>query len=165
MTAAPRRTGRAAGRRRSSARLAAAQALFQLRQGGQSVDEIVEQFLTVRILDRGEAGMPGDADREFFEELVDGAAVNAAEIDALLTGAVPAGWSLERMDPVLRAILSAAVFELKWRPDVPARVAIDEYVEVAHAFFGEREPKFVNGALDRLARSLRPAEFEAGPPA
>jgi N utilization substance protein B len=81
------------------------------------------------------------------------------EIDPMLDQQLAAGWRLGRVDSILRAILRAGVYELLERPDVPARVVINEYIEIAHAFFDEDEPKVVNGILDKLARRLRPAEF------
>ena len=77
-------------------------------------------------------------------------------------GALSAGWSIGRIERVSRAILVAGVFELLAREDVPAKVAINEYVEIAHAFYDDNEPGFVNSVLDRLARQLRPGEFESG---
>ena len=82
------------------------------------------------------------------------------DLDPLTDEQLAQGWRLVRVDSILRAILRAGVFELIDRRDVPARVVINEYIEVAHAFFSGEEPKVVNGILDRLARKLRPAEFE-----
>ena len=67
-----------------------------------------------------------------------------------------------RVDSILRAILRAGVFELMERPDVPARVIINEYINVAHAFFSDDEPRVVNGVLDKIAHKLRPAELAPG---
>ena len=78
------------------------------------------------------------------------------EIDPLIDQQLATGWRLARIDSILRAILRAATFELMELPDVPARVVISEYIEVAHAFFEGDEPKVVNGVLDQLARKLRP---------
>jgi N utilization substance protein B len=82
------------------------------------------------------------------------------DIDPMIDDQLATGWRLVRVDSILRAILRAGVYELVERRDVPARVAINEYINVAHAFFDEEEPKVVNGVLDKLARHLRPAEFE-----
>jgi transcription antitermination protein NusB len=81
------------------------------------------------------------------------------DIDPLLDQQLAVGWRLVRIDSILRAVLRGGLYELMERQDVPARVVIDEYIEVAHAFFAGDEPKVVNGILDKLARKLRPSEF------
>lgn len=167
------RTKPAAGRsqkalRRGAARLAAVQALYQLELTGNSVDRVLREFISYRF-DPADAGKPdetlGEADREMFVDLVRGSADRRPTLDAMIGGALAEGWTLERMDRVLRALLRAGVYELAARADVPARVVIAEYVEVANAFYdGGKEPGFVNGLLDRLAKSLRPAEMPGAPP-
>jgi N utilization substance protein B len=84
------------------------------------------------------------------------------ELDTILVGALPAEWPLARLDPVLRALLRAGGAELAMRDGPPARVVINEYLDVAHGFFTGEEPRMANGLLDRLARTLRPKEFPAG---
>jgi N utilization substance protein B len=84
------------------------------------------------------------------------------DIDPLVDQQLATGWRLVRVDSILRAILRAGVFELMERPDVPARVIINEYINVAHAFFSEDEPRVVNGVLDRIAHKLRTAELNPG---
>ena len=86
------------------------------------------------------------------------------EIDRAIAKCLASDWRLERVDSILRAILRAAAFELIGRPDVPARVVIDEYVEIAHAFFSGDEPNFVNAALDKMAHRKRAREFGETPP-
>jgi N utilization substance protein B len=81
------------------------------------------------------------------------------QLDPLIDQQLAEGWRLNRVDSILRAVLRSGAFELFMREDVPARVVITEYVDIAHAFFGEDEPKVVNGILDRLARKARAAEF------
>ncbi len=80
-------------------------------------------------------------------------------IDKALVGCLSDGWTLPRLDATLRAILRSAGYELAARSDVPGRVVISEYVDVARAFFDGPEPKFINAALDKLAREKRQAEF------
>jgi transcription antitermination protein NusB len=147
-------------RKRGPARLAAVQALYQIQQGEHSVEEVVDQFLEVRARETGEGGMAENTDRDFFSNLVHGAATHRGEIDGLIEGALSAGWTLARVDRLAKAMLQAGVYELRYRVDVPARVVINEYVELAHDFYGEREPAFINSILDRLARSLRGAELK-----
>ena len=96
----------------------------------------------------------------FFTELLRGVVRRQRDIDPLVDQQLAEGWRLIRIDAIVRAILRAGVFELMERPDVPARVVINEYINVAHSFFSDEEPKVVNGVLDKLARRLRASEFD-----
>lgn len=147
-------------RRRGLARVAAVQALFQWLQGNDEPREVVTQFLRFRSReDNGEGGMPQDADRSFFQEVVAGASKRGEEYDKTITANLREGWTLERIDKLMRAILLAGIYELDRRNDVPARVVIAQYLDVAQQFFSGGEPAFVNATLDRIARDLRPSEF------
>ena len=77
----------------------------------------------------------------------------------MIARALTQEWPIERLEAILRAILRAGAYELLARIDVPARVVISEYLEVAHAFFSGKEPSLVNGVLDRLGRLLRETEL------
>ncbi len=146
---------------RSAARLAAVQALYQIDVGAADPDDVVEEFSRDRFADGNEAGLPLAPDRELFSELVMGACARRAEVDPLVGGALEEGWTLGRLEVLLRAVLRCGAFELLGRPDIPVAVVIDEYVEVAGAFFERGEPGLVNGVLDRLAHGLRAAELAA----
>lgn len=151
--------------KRSDARLAAVQALYQLEATSATVSSVLDEFIRFRFDDRRpdtEAGTSGDVDRQLFVDIVRGAAAQKADLDAMIVKALAAGWTLERMDRVLLAILRAGAYELMTRTKTPARVAITEYVDVAHAFFEGKEPGFVNGVMDRLARLLRDDEMSGG---
>lgn len=145
--------------RRQAARLAAVQALYQWQEGEHAPAEIIEQFLKVRTGETGEGGMRRDADRPLFKDVVEGTASHKDELQAIVTGALAEGWTWARVDRLVRAILMAGAYELVHRKDVPPRVAINEYVEVAHAFYDKGEPTFVNSVLDRVARQARSAEL------
>ncbi len=146
---------------RSAARLAAVQALYQIEMSAARPDDVIDDFLHRR--KGAEADEDGSLamDAETFRALVRGVIERTAEIDGHIDGALEKGWQVARLERVLRAVLRAGCFELLAAPDVPARTVIDEYIEVAHAFFGRTEPALVNGVLDRLARALRPGEFAA----
>ena len=148
-------------RRRGLARVAAVQALFQWLQGNDEPREVVTQFLRFRSREDGEGGMPQDADRSFFQEVVSGASKRGEDYDKTITANLREGWTLERIDKLMRAILLAGIYELDRRNDVPARVVIAQYVDVAQQFFAGGEPAFVNATLDRVARELRAPEFGA----
>ncbi len=139
---------------RRAARLAAVQALYQLDMNDVAPAVVIAEFVADR-LER-------HADQPLFSDLVKGGSAREAEIDTMIGAALVEGWSVERLETVLRAILRAGTYELMARPDIPPRVAISEYVEIAHAFFGGKEPGLVNGVLHRLAQQLRPADFDAG---
>lgn len=136
---------------RQLARIAAAQALFQ-----QDFNKVTTARL---ILDFRQSYLEPNTDEILFAQLVDAASDRMTELDAIISANLSEGWTLERIDPVLRAILRVGIAELMAMLDVPARVVITEYVDVAHAFFGGKEPGMVNGLLDKVARSIRGAEF------
>lgn len=152
-----KRGGRLRGEsgRRSAARLAAVQALYQIEFNEAPSETVILEFLQHRVEhDLGE-GLRLDADREYFTDLVRGVVREGERIDPILTGALADGWTLERVQPTLRAIVRAGTYELLTHVEVPVAVIINEYVNVAHAFYSGGEPGFVNGVLDRLARLLR----------
>ena len=146
---------------RSAARLGAVQALYQMDLSGSDVGETLAQFSARASGDDFEAGQCGEADYKHLKEVVDGVVREQKAIDPVVDGILDKGWPLHRLDATVRAILRAAAYELMFMDKVPARVAISEYVDVADAFFGAEEPRFVNGVLDRLARMKRPDEFKA----
>ena len=144
---------------RGAARLSAVQALYQMELGGASLPEIVAEFETHRLGKELDGEQYRDADAAFFREIVGGVVAGQRDLDPAIDAALSGDWPLPRVDATLRAILRAGAFELASRPDVPARVVITEYVDVAKAFFEGEVPAMVNAVLDALARSLRPAEF------
>ena len=141
---------------RSRARLAAVQALYQMDLAGTDLAEVIEEFKTHRIGREVEDRAIAGADPEHFARILHGAVEHQRDLDPVIDGQLAAGWRLVRVDAILRAILRAGAFELQEGTDVPPRVVINEYVNVAHAFFAGDEPKVVNGVLDALARKLRP---------
>ena len=166
MAAKKKGGGKAAAR--SASRLAAVQALYQMDLAKTNLNDIIEEFTAIRLQGRdsdddGQAVELASADHTYFAELVRGAVRRQRDIDPLVDQQLAAGWRLVRVDSILRAIFRAAVYELMDRIDVPARVVINEYINVAHAFFSDDQPKVVNGLLDQIARELRPAEFSKAP--
>lgn len=142
---------------RRAARLAAVQALYQMEFAGESAQGAVDDLLAGR-LPQTEAGpIDSDVDVDLFRALVEGAVEQQSAIDTMIAKHLAQGWRLERIDSVARAILRAGAVELARRRDIPAPVVIDEYVEIAKAYFDGPEPGFVNGALDACARALRGA--------
>ena len=147
--------------KRSSARLAASQALYQMEITGKGVDDLLAEFETHWIGQEIEGDTYMPADPAFFRDVVSGVLNDQLPIDRSLDDTLSKGWPLRRVEALMRAILRAALYELRNRPDVPARVAVTEYVDVAAAFFGPEESGMINAVLDALARQTRPAEFAA----
>ncbi|HEY1614887.1 MAG TPA: transcription antitermination factor NusB [Rhizomicrobium sp.] len=150
---------------RRSARFAAVQALYQMELTGSDAETVLQEFVDHRFVPEAGAGYHGTPDEEFFGALVRGVPHLQSEIDREIASSLSASWSLKRIDSILRAILRTATCELIERQDTPARVVIDEYVEIANRFFDGDERAFVNAVLDRLARRKRPAEFGLPPSA
>jgi transcription antitermination protein NusB len=149
---------------RSAARLAALQALYQLEMTGNAPEDVVEEFIEHRFGRDGESDASIPRDQIFFADVVHGVRTHQVEIDRSIARSLASGWTLSRIDSILRALLRAATYELVARRDVPAKVVIDEYVELARDFFQGEEPNFVNAVLDRLAHRKRAAEFGETPP-
>lgn len=154
------RSGGQKAARRSAARLAAVQILYSMDITGVGAEAALEEFRT-REVDESQAQL-AEPDQALVSLLVLGATAQATEQDELIGGALSRDWTVERLETVLRAVLRVGVFELKARPETPARVVITEYVDVAHAFYAGTEPGLINAVLDRIARTLRPDEFAVG---
>lgn len=151
---------RGSSRRRSIARLAAVQALYQL-ELNQETDPaaVVSEFARHRLGHEIDGDRYGEADPTLFAEIVRGAAADIERLDAAICAVLTEDWPLLRLDAVLRAILRAGAYELVHRRDIPPRVVISEYTTIAHAFFAGKEPGLANGVLDGLGRSLRATEM------
>ena len=142
---------------RSAARLAAVQALYQQEMEGTPAARLIHEFHDHRLGATIEGDTSVEAEQSFFDDIVSGAAARREEIDALIADRLAEGWSLERLDKPMKAILRVGAYELIARPDVPIASVISEYVDVADAFYDKREKGFVNGLLDAIAKSARPA--------
>ena len=140
---------------RSAARLAAVEALYQQDMEGTPLARLLKEFHDHRLGATIGDVQYHDAEIDFFDDIVSGANARHEEIDALIEGRLAEGWTLERLDRPMRAILRAGTYELVARKDVPAASAISEYVDVAKAFYAKREAGFVNGILDVIAKEVR----------
>lgn len=146
--------------RRGAARLAAVQALYQMDIAGTGLNEILAQFESHWIGREveGEQYLPAEA--AFFREIVRGVVEDQRKLDPMIDEALASGWPLKRIEAILRAALRAGAFELDRRKDIPARVVVKEYADVAAAFVERDETGMVNAVLDQIARRLRAAEFD-----
>ena len=147
---------------RHAARLAAVQAIYQMELTALDAEAVIDEFLEHRF---AETGLDTRPDGEFFADIVRGVPRKQTEIDRAIARCLAADWKFSRIDSILRAILRAGGYEMIARPDVPAKVVIDEYLDITHAFFQGDEPGFVNAALDRLGRDKRGGEFGDDKPA
>jgi len=142
-------------RSRSAARLAAVQALYQHEMEGTPIPRLLKEFHDHRLGATIEEVEYAEAEHSFFDDLVSGATARRDEIDGKISARLAEGWSLERLDRPMRAILRAGAYELLARADVPVGSVISEYVDVAHAFYDKKESAFVNGLLDGIAKDTR----------
>jgi N utilization substance protein B len=149
--------------RRRAARLAAVQALYQIALTGARVKAVMAEFVRFRFGKEQDGDMFVEPDRMLFADIVQGVAETPQDLDDLVRGALAQGWELERLELLLRMILRAGAWELRDNREVPVRIVIAEYIELAHAFFAGPEKGMVNAVLDRLAHLLRADELAAAP--
>ena len=140
---------------RAASRLAAVQALYQQQMEGTALARLLDEFHQHRLGREIEDEQYAEADVDFFDEVVSGVDARRDEIDGKLSGKLAEGWTLARMDKTMLQILRAGTYELIARQDIAVGTAIGEYVDVAKAFFDDREAKFVNGILDAVAKDVR----------
>ena len=140
---------------RSAARLAAVQALYQHDMEATPQAKLLHEFHQHRLGATIGDDEYAEAEADFFDDVVQGALSRADEIDAIIVGKLSSGWTLDRLDKPMRAILRAGTYELLARADVPVKSVINEYVDVADAFYDKREKGFVNGLLDAVAKDVR----------
>ncbi len=171
-----RRPPSAGTRRKSAARLAAVQALYTVDVGEISPDAVLRDILQHGLgattlhsvpdeydLDEREIEMPlVEPDSQLLTGIVRGVLARCDDFDRMIAGALSRDWTPERLEAVLRAILRAGAWELATRTDIPPRVTISEYVDVAHAFYAGTEPGLVNAVLDRIAKVVRNEELSGG---
>ena len=146
--------------RRGAARLAAVQALYQMDIAGAGINDIFAEFESHWLGGEVEGDKYLPAEAAFFRDVVSGVVRDQAKLDPLIDEALSKGWPLKRIDAIVRAVLRAGAWELETKRDVPARVVVSEYVDVANAFLDGEETGMVNAVLDSLARALRSAEFD-----
>ena len=143
---------------RSAARLAAVQALYQQEMEGIPTARLIHEFHDHRLGATIGDVTYVDAEQSFFDDLVGGTVARREEIDALIGDRLAKGWTLDRLDKPMKALLRVGAYELLARADVPVASVITAYVDVAHAFYDKRETGFVNGLLDAIAKVARPAQ-------
>jgi N utilization substance protein B len=155
----PRPGARSRAQKRSAARLAAVQALYQMDIARTDVGDVLAEYEALRIGRELEGEQYREADRGFFRDIVSGVVREQRMLDPRIDQILKAGWPLARLDAIVRAVLRAGAYEIAFRSDVPPKVVITEYVDVAKAFFEGDETRLINGVLDRLAHELRPDDL------
>ena len=146
---------------KSAARLGAVQALYQMDLSASDVGETLAQFSSRVTGEDFDAGECGEADYKHLREVVEGTVREQALIDVAVDKQLDKDWPIHRINAILRAVLRAGAFEIMFKENVPAKVAINEYVNVASAFFDKEEPALANAVLNALARAKRPQAFQA----
>ena len=146
--------------RRTLARLNAVQAFYQMGIEDQSANAIIEEYLEHRLGAEIDDVQFKDSDKALFKELVLGAKERIEEIEAQISAVLDKDRTLGRLELVMQATLKVAVYELLASLNSNSKVIITEYVGISRTFFTGNEPSFVNGVLDRIARIVRPTEFE-----
>jgi len=141
---------------RSVSRLAAVQALYQQQMENTALTRLLNEFHMHRRGQEIEDDQYADAEVDFFDDIVTGVDARRDEIDELLQSKLADGWKIARLDKTMVQILRCGTYELLARADISKRIVISEYIDVAHAFFDEKEAKFVNGVLDGIAKQVRP---------
>jgi transcription antitermination protein NusB len=148
--------------RRGAARLAAVQALYQMDIASAGINDIFAEFESHWLGNEVEGDTYLPAEAAFFRDIVSGVVRDQARLDPIIDEALSKGWPLQRVDAIVRAVLRAGAYELEHRKDVPGRVVVSEYVDVAHAFVDRDETGMVNAVLDQIARQFRGDEFARG---
>jgi N utilization substance protein B len=148
--------------KRGAARLAAVQALYQMDLAGTGLNEILAEFERHWLGGDVEGAQYRPAEAAFFRDIVGGVVREQTRLDPQIDAALARGWPLRRIEAILRAVLRAGAYELACRSDVPARVVMSEYVDVAAAFVDQEETGMVNAVLDQLAHQLRAPELSGG---
>ncbi len=145
--------------RRSAARLAAVQALYQIELVNGAPEAVLSEFAKHRLGHEVDGVSYVAADPVLFSAIVRGASGRRGDIDAMLSAALDAKMPLDRLELLLRAILRAGAFELLSHADIHPRIILTEYIEVTKAFYAGREAGVINGVLDHLAHRLRADEL------
>ncbi len=148
--------------KRGAARLAAVQALYQMDLAGTGMNEIMAEFESHWLGGEVEGAQYRPAEAAFFRDIVGGVVREQTRLDPQIDAALARGWPLRRIEAILRAVLRAGAYELACRSDVPARVVMSEYVDVAAAFVDQGETGMVNAVLNQLAHQFRATEFAGG---
>jgi N utilization substance protein B len=163
MAESPKKPEERKANRRGAARLAAVQALYQMELAQKGINEIFAEFESHWIGREVEGSQYLPAEAAFFREIVSGVVEQQRTLDPTIDAALTRGWPLRRIEALMRAVLRAGLFELEKRRDIPARVTVSEYVDVAHAFVDKDETGMINAVLNELARSVRADEFAPAP--
>src|SRR6516162_8821002 len=158
----PAKGGEKKANRRGAARLAAVQALYQMDIAGAGINDIFAEFESHWLGNEVEGDKYLPAEAAFFRDVVSGVVRDQKKLDPMIDEALSKGWPLKRIEAILRAVLRAGAYELDHRRDVPGRVVVSEYVDVAHAFVDSEETGMVNAVLDQIARQFRADEFGRG---
>jgi len=148
------------GEKRSAARLNAVQALYQMDVAQKGVVEVLGEFESHWIGREIEGDQYKPAERGLFRDIVNGVIAHQVPLDRAADRILSDGWPLKRVEALMRAVLRAGAFELTHARDVPVKVVVSEYVDIAASFLDRDEVGMVNAVLDKLARETRGSELD-----
>lgn len=140
---------------RGVARLIAVQALYQMDVGGTTLPQAMAEFELFRLGEEVDGWAYRPADKGYFRHLVSGVVDAQKILDPAIHAALPDGWPLGRIDTLLRALLRTAAFEIMKRQDIPSAVILNEYLDIARAFYDDQEVRLTNGVLNALVARFR----------
>ena len=147
------------GEKRSAARLAAVQGLYQMDLTGKGVNEVLSEFERFWIGREIEGDQYKPAERGLFRAIIQGVIAHQVPLDRAADRILSDAWPLKRVEALMRSVLRAGAYELTYTPDVPVKVAVSEYVDIASAFLDKDEVGMINAVLDRIARETRAEEL------
>lgn len=145
--------------KRGTARLHAVQAIYQMEIAKTPINEVIASFTTFFMGKEVEGMEFLPSDELYFKNIIQGVLREQGRLDPAINDVLEKSWPLKRIDMVMRSIFRAGAYELFGKLEIPAKVIIAEYVDVAHAFLEEDESGMVNAVLDELAKRVRKDEF------
>ncbi len=136
---------------KSLTRLVIVQALYQMEMAGTDVSDIVSSLGDRLIFDNNFDYLISHISKKLLKDTINGVVDNQSQIDSVIKKNLSSNWRFSRLDKILKAILRAAVYEISYKLSTPSKVIINEYIDITHSFYSQKEPEFVNAILDKIA--------------
>ena len=136
---------------KSLTRLVIVQALYQMEMAGTDVSDIVSSLGDRLIFDNNFDYLISHISKKLLKDTINGVVDNQSQIDSIIKKNLSSNWRFSRLDKILKAILRAAVYEISYKLSTPSKVIINEYIDITHSFYSQKEPEFVNAILDKIA--------------
>jgi len=139
---------------RTITRLVIVQSLYQMEMSGTDINVLLKDYPNRVIFDDKHDKIIKKINFDQYENILVGVIDHQVKIDQKIEGLLEKSWSISRIDMTLRAILRASIYELLFMPEIPFKVVINEYLDIARSFFDDKEPEFLNAVLDNVVKSL-----------